>query len=119
MSFALLSVIFMLGSLLLLLVAVRLRRLSLRSILPGLSFALAVLVILTAVFDNVMIASGLFDYGEQALLGIRVGLAPLEDFSYPVSVVLFGPALWWLAGGSLPKNPAREHSTARTTGKED
>lgn len=57
---------------------------------------LAVLLVLTAVFDNAMIASGLFDYSGHALAGARVGLAPLEDFAYPLGAALLLPALWML-----------------------
>ena len=102
MSFALLSGWFLLGSLALFLVVLRLRRIQFGAVAPALGFALAVLMVLTAVFDNVMIAAGLFDYGDQSLLGIRVGLAPIEDFSYPLAAVLFMPALWWLGGGTAP-----------------
>ena len=57
---------------------------------------LAVLLVLTAVFDNAMIAAGLFDYSGHALAGGRVGLAPLEDFAYPLGAALLLPALWRL-----------------------
>jgi len=60
---------------------------------------LAVLLVLTAVFDNAMIASGLFDYAGHALAGARVGLAPLEDFAYPLGAALLLPALWLLLAG--------------------
>lgn len=102
MSFALLSVYFMAGSILLFLIAIRLRHIEMRSVLPAVSFALVALLLLTAVFDNVMISSGLFDYGSQTLLGPRIFLAPIEDFTYPVCVAFLAPALWWLAGGHPP-----------------
>jgi lycopene cyclase domain-containing protein len=53
----------------------------------------AVLVILTAVFDNVMIAAGLFTYPEEHISGIRIGLAPIEDFSYAVCAAFLVPAV--------------------------
>ncbi|MHA7303880.1 lycopene cyclase domain-containing protein [Arthrobacter sp. TMN-49] len=56
----------------------------------------AVLVVLTAIFDNVMIASGLFDYAQDTLQGFRVGLAPIEDFAYPLAAGLLLPGLWLL-----------------------
>ena len=56
--------------------------------------SVAALWVLTAVFDNVMIASGLFDYGGHALAGFRVGLAPVEDFAYPLGAALLLPAVW-------------------------
>ncbi|WP_430296696.1 lycopene cyclase domain-containing protein [Sinomonas sp. B1-1] len=52
------------------------------------------LLALTAVFDNVMIAVGLFSYASAALSGLAVGLAPLEDFAYPLAAAVLLPALW-------------------------
>lgn len=60
------------------------------------ALAAVVLVLLTAVFDNVMIAVGLFTYEEQMISGLRVGLAPIEDFAYPLAAVILLPALWLL-----------------------
>jgi lycopene cyclase domain-containing protein len=53
-------------------------------------------LVLTAVFDNVMIASGLFGYNPEHIGGAFIGLAPLEDFAYPVAAVILLPALWHL-----------------------
>jgi len=53
-----------------------------------------VLVILTAIFDTVMIATGLFHYSPEHLLGVHIGLAPLEDFAYPIAGAVLLPALW-------------------------
>jgi lycopene cyclase domain-containing protein len=53
-----------------------------------------VMLVLTAVFDTLMIASGLFHYAAPQLVGIRIGLAPLEDFAYPLAGALLLPALW-------------------------
>ncbi len=55
--------------------------------------AAVVLVALTAVFDNVMIALDLFTYPSEHLSGLRVGLAPIEDFSYPVCAAFLVPAV--------------------------
>jgi small toxic polypeptide LdrA/B/C/D len=60
--------------------------------------AAVALFVLTAVFDNVMIASGLFAYSDAHISGLRVGLAPLEDFAYPLAGVILLPALWTLFG---------------------
>ena len=48
-------------------------------------------LVLTAVFDNVMIAAGLFTYPAEHLSGLRIGLAPLEDFSYPLCAAFLVP----------------------------
>lgn len=57
------------------------------------SAAFAVLFVLTAIFDNVMISAGLFTYPEPLISGIRIGLAPLEDFAYPLCLAFGLPAL--------------------------
>jgi lycopene cyclase domain-containing protein len=54
----------------------------------------AALLALTAVFDNAMIAAGLFGYSPETLLGPAVGLAPLEDFAYPLAAAILLPVLW-------------------------
>lgn len=58
--------------------------------------AAAVLLVLTAVFDNVMIAVGLVVYPEDMLSGLRIGVAPLEDFSYPLCAAFLVPAVYTL-----------------------
>lgn len=55
--------------------------------------AALVLVILTAIFDNVMIAADLFTYPEHLISGIRIGLAPIEDFAYPIAAAFLVPAI--------------------------
>ncbi|MBE1514606.1 lycopene cyclase domain-containing protein [Nesterenkonia halotolerans] len=53
-----------------------------------------VLLILTAVFDNVIIGLDIVRYGHEHLLGVYLWLAPIEDFSYSLAAVLLLPALW-------------------------
>ena len=60
--------------------------------------AAVALFVLTAIFDNVMIASGLFAYSDAHISGLRLGLAPVEDFAYPLAGVILLPALWYLFG---------------------
>lgn len=60
--------------------------------------AAAVLLILTAVFNNLIIGVGLVDYSEEQISGLRLGLAPVEDFSYSIAAVMLLPALWVLLG---------------------
>ena len=76
----------------------------------------AALWVLTAVFDNVMIASGLFDYGGHALAGVRVGLAPIEDFAYPLGSALLLPAVWLLLTGGRTGGPVTPAEAVRTLG---
>jgi lycopene cyclase domain-containing protein len=60
------------------------------------AIAALVLLALTAVFDNVMIAAGLFTYPSEHLSGLHIGLAPIEDFSYPLAADFLLPAVWTL-----------------------
>lgn len=61
--------------------------------------ATAALLILTAVFDNVMMAAGFFDYGIERISGLRLGLMPVEDFLYPVAGALLLSGVWQLLSG--------------------
>ena len=60
------------------------------------AIASLILVILTAIFDNVMIASDLYAYGAAGTSGVTVWLAPIEDFAYPVACALGVPGVWLL-----------------------
>lgn len=57
-----------------------------------------ILLVMTAVFDNVMISVGLVGYSADAISGAFVGVAPLEDFAYAVAAVVALPCLWALLG---------------------
>ncbi len=57
-----------------------------------------VVMVLTAVFDNVMIGTGLMTYADTHISGLLIGAAPLEDFTYPLAGLLLLPALWLLLG---------------------
>lgn len=60
----------------------------------------AVMVLLTLVFDTIMIAVGLYAYAPDKILGIYLAGAPLEDFAYPIAAVLLLPAVWtWVGDG--------------------
>jgi lycopene cyclase domain-containing protein len=60
---------------------------------------------LTAVFDNVIIGTGLVDYDDVLISGIRIGVAPIEDFSYTVAALVLLPALWELLPKKAPAAP--------------
>jgi lycopene cyclase domain-containing protein len=62
------------------------------------ALAAAVLMVLTAIFDNAMIAAGLVVYPPEHLSGISIGLAPIEDFSYSVCAAFLVPAVFSLLG---------------------
>ena len=57
---------------------------------------LGVLFVDTLIFDNILIAIGIVDYDPSRILGLRLGIAPIEDFAYPVAALVLLPALWYL-----------------------
>ena len=81
-----------------LLAAVLLRRPSRRWWLVTGGTAVAMCV-LTVVFDSLMIKADLFRYGDHALSGVRLVLAPVEDLAWPVAAVALLPSVWLLLGG--------------------
>jgi lycopene cyclase domain-containing protein len=97
MTYALLSLAFLLGALGVLAAAVALRGgHRIRPLLVPCLLAALALFVLTAVFDNVMIAVGIMQYSSDAISGLWIGLAPLEDFAYPLAAVILLPSLWVL-----------------------
>lgn len=52
------------------------------------------LMVGTAIFDNLIIWSGLVAYDDSRILGIRIGLAPVEDFLYAIVAVMLTASLW-------------------------
>jgi lycopene cyclase domain-containing protein len=60
--------------------------------------SVAVLLVMTAVFDNVMIGIGLVGYDPTKISHVFIGIAPLEDFSYSVAALILLPSLWVLLG---------------------
>lgn len=99
MTYWLLNLCFLLPAALVLAAALLRRRRaghSNRTFLLRLAGTAAVLILLTAVFDNLMIAVDLFGYNPDRISGAFLGLAPLEDFAYPLAAVLALPALWEL-----------------------
>jgi lycopene cyclase domain-containing protein len=48
---------------------------------------LLVLMLMTAVFDNLIILAGIVSYDESKLSGIKILVAPIEDFAYTLVLV--------------------------------
>lgn len=55
---------------------------------------LGAMLILTAVFDNLIIGFGLVDYDPAKISGVKLGLAPIEDFAYTVVAIVLVPLIW-------------------------
>ncbi|WP_110240042.1 lycopene cyclase domain-containing protein [Nocardioides gilvus] len=92
MTYLTLAGLFVLASVPFLVVAVVVRRPS-RRWWAATGLTCLTLVVLTAVFDTVMIAADLFRFDESKLVGLRIGLAPIEDFAWPIAAVAVVPAM--------------------------
>ncbi|HBO64666.1 TPA: hypothetical protein DD425_01765 [Candidatus Saccharibacteria bacterium] len=55
---------------------------------------LGILLLLTAVFDSLIIWAGIVGYDTSKLLGIYIGFAPIEDFFYALLAVVLIPIFW-------------------------
>ncbi len=62
------------------------------------------MLLATAVFNHLIVSSGIVDYNESFLVGIRIGAAPIEDFAYAISATILLPCLWVLFGRLSRKN---------------
>ena len=76
----------------------------------------AVLLVMTAVFDNVMIGVGLVGYDESRISGAFVGIAPLEDFAYAVAALVLLPSVWTLLGSRRETEAAKAARASRRAG---
>ena len=91
----------------------RLRGAERRRWLIGVGGSLVVLVILTAIFDNLMILAGLVAYDDALTSGIRLGVAPVEDFSYAVAAAVFVPSVWSVLTARSGGDDGEVRSTAQ------
>lgn len=55
---------------------------------------LGALLVLTLVFDNLIIWAGIVGYDTSKLLGVFIGHAPIEDFFYALLAVIIVPLFW-------------------------
>ena len=78
-----------------------------RRLMPWLAMVgtLGILLLVTAVFDNVMIGIGLVGYDSSKISGAFIGIAPLEDFGYAVAAAVLLPSVWLLLPGRSREEP--------------
>ncbi|GAA1694699.1 hypothetical protein GCM10009792_13440 [Microcella alkalica] len=105
MTYTLLNVVFLAVVALVAIAAVVARR-SPRWRAVGLAAIL--LLAMTAIFDNAIIGTGLVAYDDSLISGVRIGLAPIEDFAYTVAALVLLPAVWELLARHRPRQD--EHS---------
>jgi lycopene cyclase domain-containing protein len=52
------------------------------------------MILITALFDNLIVAAGIVGYDPSKISGILVGMVPIEDFAYTIAAVLIVPSVW-------------------------
>lgn len=65
-----------------------------RKINKGIIYSMVVIVLLTALFDSLIIHFGVVGYDTSKILGIYIWRAPIEDFAYAVVSVITVALLW-------------------------
>jgi lycopene cyclase domain-containing protein len=90
---------------------------------PAVGLTAALLLVMTAVFDNIMIGVGLVGYNESLISGAFIGIAPLEDFAYTVAAVVLLPSLWALlpvssGSASAPTDSASAPRSGSPSGRD-
>ncbi|MCL3859724.1 lycopene cyclase domain-containing protein [Actinotalea sp. K2] len=88
--------------------------------LAAVGLSLLVLLVMTAVFDNLMISAGLVAYDDAQRVGLSIGVAPIEDFAYSVAAALLLPAVWHLLGARRRRaGESSAHGTGAGSGRLD
>lgn len=49
---------------------------------------------LSLIFDNLIVGLGIVAYHAEKTLGLRLPIAPIEDFGYTLVAVILIPVLW-------------------------
>lgn len=52
------------------------------------------MLLLTLLFDNLIIGTGIVDYDYSKTSGLRLFLAPIEDFAYTLVALVLVPSLF-------------------------
>jgi lycopene cyclase domain-containing protein len=90
MNYLALNVVFMLIAFVILNVFVR------KSPWKLIGWTLLAMVLVTLIFDNVIVALGIVDYDSKKISGLVLGLVPIEDFAYTIVSVLGVSSIWHL-----------------------
>jgi lycopene cyclase domain-containing protein len=68
-----------------------------------LCFTAVAILLMTTIFDNLIIGLGIVAYDQSLLSGVYIGFAPIEDFAYTLVAVVLIPLTWWLIGSREKK----------------
>lgn len=55
---------------------------------------LGALLVLTAIFDSMLVYFSFIDYAPEKISGITIGYAPIEDFFYAIYAAIIVPLFW-------------------------
>ncbi|MBT2502604.1 lycopene cyclase domain-containing protein [Curtobacterium sp. ISL-83] len=85
------------------------------AVVTGLVTGIALLV-MTIVFDNVIVTLRIVAYDPALISGVKVGAIPVEDLAYTIGAVVLLPSLWVLFDRSGTRTapepqPARPEET--------
>jgi lycopene cyclase domain-containing protein len=78
-----------------------------------LCWTVTALVIMTAIFDNFIVGSGIVAYNPETLSGAFIGFAPIEDFAYTLVAAVLIPLTWWWLGSRDTKSSKAKTSKAK------
>jgi lycopene cyclase domain-containing protein len=75
----------------------------------------AVLLVMTLVFDNVIVTLRIVAYDPALISGAKIGAIPVEDFAYSIAAIVLLPSLWVLFDrtGARARTGARDRTSAR------
>lgn len=61
---------------------------------------MALLLLMTALFDSIIVGARIVSYDPNLILGWKIGNAPIEDFAYTIALAFIIPYLWKTYGKS-------------------
>ncbi|WP_186376998.1 lycopene cyclase domain-containing protein [Curtobacterium pusillum] len=71
----------------------------------------AVLLVMTLVFDNVIVTLRIVAYDPALISGAKIGAIPVEDLAYSIAAIVLLPSLWVLFDRTGAR-PAPDPTTA-------
>ncbi|MGG7306229.1 lycopene cyclase domain-containing protein [Curtobacterium sp. AB451] len=80
------------------------------ALVTGLAAGVALLV-MTIVFDNVIVTLRIVAYDPALISGVKLGAIPIEDLAYSIAAIVLLPSLWVLF--ARPTRPSQEEEPTR------
>jgi len=69
------------------------------------------LLVMTIVFDNVIVTLRIVAYDPALITGAKIGAIPIEDLAYSIAAIVLLPSLWVLF--ERPTRPSHEEGPTR------